>query len=48
MEALLAELGRNSEALTLEREGLRQREAALQKDLARQRGALAEAGHRIR
>lgn len=48
MEGLVAEVGRSHAGTTLELDGRKQREAALQREVARQRAALSEAGSRIR
>ena len=48
MEGLVAEVGRSHACTALELEGRQQREAALQREVARQRAALSEAGNRIR
>ncbi|PRW57644.1 Cilia- and flagella-associated 57 [Chlorella sorokiniana] len=48
MEALVGEVGRSHADVALELEGRKQREAALHKEIARERAALAEAKHKIK
>lgn len=48
MEGLVGEVGRAHSGAALELEGRKAREAGLQREIARQRGALAEAAHRIK
>ena len=48
MEGLVAEVSRSHGDVALELEGRKQREAALQRELARHRAALGEAANRIR
>jgi hypothetical protein len=48
MEAQVAEVQRSHDKVRLELEARRQREAAVQREVVRQRAAAAEAGARIR
>lgn len=48
MEGLVGEVGRAHSGAALELHGRKQREAALQREISRQRAALAEASHKIR